>query len=543
MTHRHHHHHHRHAGRQLRSSVGSRRTSGKGDADFEQEVEPNYESGFADRVPTINSYLGPEVPGADSFAGPQVAHDLGRREEVTQTLTAVVATVFDVIIESGTQTIAQVTVTSLPAVVSIPNLGTVSIPAASSPPAPIAVGIATTINPTNKIPLGTSSLSPSNSQLTPQIVSSTQLIDSTTLPASPTEGASSTPSPHVDNIVSTSSLTTTLTAIPSVLTRTLSLLSSQSELSTTAVATTSAPALALSTPSPSSSISGESSTGISQSSPTTPLPSTGVSTESPTGASPTSAGSTVYPLSSPSSSSASSAGGSSDVGRIVGGVVGGVAGFLVILLLAFLLLRWRKRQTQPAGNIQGGFSRGIQATSGPRSAEMASQRSSNTPLAASAVLGRWASSSSRRSGWREDSYVNPGERGFQKISGRKIPSVLHTGGDGYGDEIEEENYSQIRTPPLEATSPVSPISAIGGGGNHRHAPMRDDAIAAGIAAGNSTIVVMRPSPARTPTASSIDLMAPSQASQRGVSPMRPDPLGRTLSRYDGSRGSRFTEGI
>lgn len=168
-----------------------------------------------------------------------------------------------------------------------------------------------------------------------------------------------------------------------------------------------------------------------------------------------------------------------------------------------------------------------------------SQRSSNTPLAAAAVLGRWASSSSRRSGRQENPFIAPGERGFQKISGRKIPSVLHTGGDGYGDEIEEEAMPELRTPPLEATSPVSPVSAIGGG-SHRHAPMRDDFIAAGVGAG---AFVLRPSPARTPTASSVDLTAQSQSGQYGTSPMRPDPLGRTLSRHDGSRSSRFTEGI
>lgn len=214
-------------------------------------------------------------------------------------------------------------------------------------------------------------------------------------------------------------------------------------------------------------------------------------------------------------------------------------GLLAILLLAFLLLRWKRKHAQAASGATEGSPSDIQGGSGPRSAEMMSQRSSNTPLAAAAVLGRWASSSSRRSGRQENPFMAPGERGFQKISGRKIPSVLHTGGDGYGDEIEEEAIPELRTPPLEETSPVSPVSAIGGG-SHRHAPMRDDFIAAGVGAG---AFVLRPSPARTPTASSVDLTAQSQSSQHGTSPMRPDPLGRTLSRYDGSRSSRFTEGI
>lgn len=228
---------------------------------------------------------------------------------------------------------------------------------------------------------------------------------------------------------------------------------------------------------------------------------------------------------------------------MVGGVVGSVLGVLLLLLLAFLYRRYRKKQNQTSAGSggEGVSSQGVHhGGSGPRSAEMSSQRLSDTPLAAAAVLGRWKSSStySARSS-------TTGERGFQKISGRKIPSVLQTGGDGYGDDIEEEPIPEMPSPPLEATSPVSPVSAIGGGGIYRHAPMRDDsgfsAGAAGIGIGAGAIV-MRPSPARTPTASTVDLSAPSP-SQRGVSPFRPDPVGRTLSRYDGSRGSRFTEGI
>ncbi|EED19972.1 conserved hypothetical protein [Talaromyces stipitatus ATCC 10500] len=321
----------------------------------DEDIQLSYDQRLIDSNYANSPHTSLGEPSIDPFDVTEKGFGLARRDtkEVTQTVTAVVATAIDVIIESGSQTIAQVTVTSLPAVVSVPTLGIVTIPA---DPNPSAVTAATAV---------------------------------------------------------------------------------------------------------------------------------------------------------------------------------------VAATAAFLLLRWRRKRAQSTAGTTETTSRGIQDGSGPRSAEMASQRSSNTPLAAASVLGRWASSSSRRSGRREDGFGATGERGFQKISGRKIPSVLHTGGDGYGDEIGEEPVPELRTPPLEATSPVSPVSAIGGG-NHHYPPMRDDFIAAGVGVG---AFVLRPSPARTPTTSSVDLAAPSQSSQTGVSPARPDPLGRTLSRYDGSRSSRFTEGI
>ncbi|GAM39244.1 hypothetical protein TCE0_034f10627 [Talaromyces pinophilus] len=397
----------------------------------------------------------PKEPSIDQFDVIDIDRGLFRRDvEVTQTVTAVVATAIDVIIESGSQTIAQVTVTSLPAVVSVPALGVITIPADSKTPTAV-VAAAATAGPEQQIPLGSSATLLYINLITYQrCIGHFYPIRYIIL---------------VFIIINDYRITYIFRTFDHII---LFNILNYKFL----------------------------------------------------------------------------------IDNLLGRIINRFFCYFFFQFRTFNDQRYpisvihfnhissqfiRRKHAQTAAGATEGPSRDIQGGSGPRSAEMMSQRSSNTPLAAAAVLGRWASSSSRRSGRQENPFMAPGERGFQKISGRKIPSVLHTGGDGYGDEIEEEAIPELRTPPLEATSPVSPVSAIGGG-SHRHAPMRDDFIAAGVGAG---AFVLRPSPARTPTASSVDLTAQSQSGQYGTSPMRPDPLGRTLSRHDGSRSSRFTEGI
>lgn len=209
---------------------------------------------------------------------------------------------------------------------------------------------------------------------------------------------------------------------------------------------------------------------------------------------------------------------------MVGGVVGGVGGALILILLALLFLRWKKKHMH---GVIGTESRGTERGQSISRSEMTSQRSSNTPLAAAGFFGRWRQSSPPAT---VDESA-PSERGFQKISGRKIPSVLRTGGDGYGDDVEEEPVvPEVVTPTSPAPpSPAMPGPASGSGRENEE---------------GESVVVMRPSPARTPVASSANVSVPASQSQTGLAPpMRPDALGRSLSKYDGSRGSRFTESI
>ena len=132
------------------------------------------------------------------------------------------------------------------------------------------------------------------------------------------------------------------------------------------------------------------------------------------------------------STSGSGSGGGSNTPAtpaLIGGIVGGISGLVLILLAALLLLRWKK------GRLGSGERRTISPpmlqTSAPGNPPQTgtTQRSSTTPIAAAGIFGRFRPSSSQTA---TTSDTAPSERGFQKISGRKLPSVLTSGGDGYG---------------------------------------------------------------------------------------------------------------
>lgn len=248
-------------------------------------------------------------------------------------------------------------------------------------------------------------------------------------------------------------------------------------------------------------------------------------------------------------------------GKIAGGVVGGVAGALVLLLVAFLLFRRRKaarkpvQEALPAGPETG---TALGAESVSRSAEMASRRSSNDPLFtasyfAPAFMKRWRQSNQTT---RTDSTLtsSTSERGFQKISGRKIPSVLQSGGDGYGGGLEAgspttSEPSTIISPPspVYPRSPTQPPPSVPYG-------MPLDTSYTREAEESDSRVIFRPSPARTPVAGSASASLSNEpTSSRAVPqasgalsptiPKRPDVLGRSHPSFDGSRGSRFSENL
>jgi hypothetical protein len=103
-----------------------------------------------------------------------------------------------------------------------------------------------------------------------------------------------------------------------------------------------------------------------------------------------------------------------------------------------------------------------------------------------------------------------------------LPSIFRSGGDGYDEGIQRE----ARVAPGQSSSqPVSPSSPEQSG---------------------EGIPVMRPSPARTPVASSPSRSITHQPTWvthgTATSPF-PDPVGRSHPHTDGSRGSRFTESI
>lgn len=121
-----------------------------------------------------------------------------------------------------------------------------------------------------------------------------------------------------------------------------------------------------------------------------------------------------------------------------------------------------------------------------------------------------------------------GERGFYRVSGRKLQSVLQTGGDGYTD------------PHDSITSGISDY--------HRGSQAfdRDEGPSSHLTLGSpmrpvSGVMVMRDGPGRTPVTEQNPFAdPPSPPPTRG-----PGTLGRSLASQDGSgaSGSRFREGI
>ena len=110
-------------------------------------------------------------------------------------------------------------------------------------------------------------------------------------------------------------------------------------------------------------------------------------------------------------------------GTIAGGVVGGAAGLAVILLIALVFLRWYKRRSQqghhalPPSSTMSPDLDPPPTSRGPGMAE----RAGLMPLA-SAIPGIF-----RHSNRSQEEPPPIPERGFQKVSGRKLPSAFSEG--------------------------------------------------------------------------------------------------------------------
>lgn len=275
---------------------------------------------------------------------------------------------------------------------------------------------------------------------------------------------------------------------------------------------------------------------------------TGISTGSGSGS-----GSESAPTTSQTQSSSGSGSGiDPTTSKIVGGVVGSVAGLAMIVLLLFYLFRRRKLLLQQKGpgalplpSDDGGTTREV------------TTRSSNDPLfsasyLAPAFMKRWRQSTMTVRSESTISSSNPSERGFQKISGRKIPPVLTHGGDGYGGGLDGDSPTIPGFPPISpvggpTTSPSSqappPTSPYGMVLDTKYTQEAEERAESPV----------RPSPVHLPVSSSVNsgvatTVTPSQPiaqpqSAIAIIPQRPDGLGRSLPSFDGSRSSRFTESI
>ena len=282
---------------------------------------------------------------------------------------------------------------------------------------------------------------------------------------------------------------------------------------------------------------------------------------------------------------------------LVGGIVGGVAGLALVLMLILLYFRRRRNKSSQRRIISPPLAPTVGQGSGPQSGSgIMTQRSSTAPIVGG-ILGRMRPLSSQTARTAATTDTAPSERGFQKISGRKLPSVLASGGDGYGDNTTGPSTGSIGHPSTQRNSGVapgqgpfaglapglrpsqpSPSHSLSGSSFYRDSqgfyggvvpdtektessssPLSSSpATVAPLAAATGTpprrdeVANIRPGPARTPVINQpgqAPVRPPQQPSPRARGPPGPiadfprvrDGLGRSHPSQDGSRGSRFRE--
>lgn len=215
--------------------------------------------------------------------------------------------------------------------------------------------------------------------------------------------------------------------------------------------------------------------------------------------------------------------------KVVGSVIGSLAGAALILAIILILIRRYKHKRDGAVQLMGEHH------------SIDSKRSMRQPLPSSNINPTsFFSRFSTVSRSTIESTFSGGERGFQKVSGRKLPSIFSegmtseqfasgaptSGASFYQDEKERGGYvSPTRTNELDKEVGHIPTTRESG-------PMN-----------------IRPGPARTPVIrhpdenpfADLTYLSPPQTPNRG-SPRR-GSLGRSLPSADVSRSSRFTENV
>ncbi|KAH7152270.1 hypothetical protein B0J13DRAFT_259065 [Dactylonectria estremocensis] len=118
--------------------------------------------------------------------------------------------------------------------------------------------------------------------------------------------------------------------------------------------------------------------------------------------------------------------------QVIGGVVGSIAGVAVLALLIMFALKYKKRQGALLGdnNQPRPYVKGLITGGDPGSGSGGAMAERAGPFAVAAAL---AGLTGKRSNLSPTDAAPSGERGFYRVSGKKLPSVLQTGGDGYTD--------------------------------------------------------------------------------------------------------------
>lgn len=249
---------------------------------------------------------------------------------------------------------------------------------------------------------------------------------------------------------------------------------------------------------------------------------------------------------------------------VIGGVVGSVAGIAIVALVLMFLLKWRRNRYGGAIRLLGD---GDSTVRGSRGGPGAGGPSGGTgggadairrsipfaiPSSLASLTGHHNNSHKQQQQRMIEGPGSPasdhsvgsaaaGEKGFYRVSGKKLVSVLESGGDGYSDPPGVDNrYSTLSAasshyyrdstffgegaPAMQRLQLGSPMRPVSGVPVIRTGPMR-------------TPVMQEESPFADPPPS------PPAPTSSLTPPKRIDPLGRSLISQDGSRGSgsRFTE--
>lgn len=220
--------------------------------------------------------------------------------------------------------------------------------------------------------------------------------------------------------------------------------------------------------------------------------------------------------------------------QVVGSVVGSLAGAALILAIILLLLRRHKRKRRGALQLTGDETT-------ERSQPMIQDPSRNNRIP-SAFLHRFSGISRST----VETSTSGGERSFQRVSGRKLPSAFSEG-------MTSEQFSRGGT--MSGSSFYQDDQGTYGGAGLSKELEKD--MGGSSVAASAGMMNIRPSPARTPVirhpdegANPFADPAPFPRAHAHLSPPQsPNPdaprstLGRSLQSADGSRSSKFTENV
>lgn len=217
---------------------------------------------------------------------------------------------------------------------------------------------------------------------------------------------------------------------------------------------------------------------------------------------------------------------------VVGSVVASVAGASILIFVLLIILRWWKRNQGRVSLGEGGAI-GDGRESGPGgvpSGDMVQRRRSLAHAVPDAIAGMIGYKKSQQKTETDQPFSSAAgsERGFYRVSGRKLPSVLQSGGDGYGGGYGEGNT-------LSGSSFYQDSPGLYDGTGGPSSPTIGITIER-----DSGVPIMRPGPARTPVTEPgpFASMVPAPLN---LPPRRPDGLGRSRPSQDSSQPSRFRE--